>query len=248
MDYNDRNHMGKKDFVPVSSVSILLVIPEGIVHQQAAKDFLASHQPEAQVLSFNPTEETVKIDMVRELLRHSSFARSVGEPQALVLEAVHTATIPAQNALLKLVEEPPAHTSLILTARSGHQLLPTLLSRCREILWAGETAPPALDHSDNNQTELVHTVREFLAQPAKFSYADLILLSEQLKDTTAAQSVLRQTLSELANAGFAGHSSRVLQHLLSALTALEKNGNVRLVLEHCFFQIKKAGTGASFSA
>jgi DNA polymerase-3 subunit delta' len=42
-------------------------------------------------------------------------------------------TLPAQNALLKTLEEPPAGTTIIMTAQEPMALLPTVLSRCRQL-------------------------------------------------------------------------------------------------------------------
>lgn len=228
--------MRKKDSVPDSSVSILLIIPEGISHRQAATAFLEAHNQNSQAIFFNPEEETVKIETVRTMLRHSGFARAAGEPQTLVLEAVDTATVPAQNALLKIVEEPPAHTSILLTARPGHRLLPTLLSRCREIIWT-ETTPVFEEATPADIQTSVQTLQEFMLHPDQTPYSHLIDLAESLKDLTTARTVLQRVIREATNT-HPSLQSRSIAHLLHALDSLEKNGNVRLVLEHYFFGIK----------
>lgn len=228
--------MRKKDSVPDSSVSILLIIPEGISHQQAARGFLQTHHQDSQAIFFNPAEETVKIETVRNMLRHSGFARAAREPQTLVLEAVDTATVPAQNALLKIVEEPPDNTTLLLTARPGHRLLPTLLSRCREIVWT-EARPAPDENTSTDTAAAVKAIQEFLLNPKNASYAQLIDLAESLKESSAARSVLQRVIRDRSDAK-PSVPARSLELLLSALDSLEKNGNVRLVLEHYFFAIK----------
>ena len=50
----------------------------------------------------------------------------------LVMEA-HKATIEAQNAFLKVLEEPPASSIIILVTERADLLLPTIISRCSEI-------------------------------------------------------------------------------------------------------------------
>ena len=42
-------------------------------------------------------------------------------------------TIEAQNALLKILEEPPNNTIILLLVETGSQVLPTILSRCKNI-------------------------------------------------------------------------------------------------------------------
>lgn len=50
--------------------------------------------------------------------------------RVVVLAGADTLTLPAQNALLKTLEEPPADTVVLLTAEQPQALLPTVLSRC----------------------------------------------------------------------------------------------------------------------
>lgn len=222
--------MGKKASPPAQSVSIMLVIPEGMAHQQAMTDFLADQQLATQPIFFNPEEETVKIALVREMLNHSGFARAKSEHQTLGLCAAHTATIPAQNALLKLVEEPPANTQIILGVTSARQLLPTLTSRCREILWITGEVEEQVTNIKLDQ------LAAFVTNPSEYSLAQLIKLAEELKDRQSAQQTLRSLVHQGSN-GSLNIKPKILKNLLAALDSLEKNGNVRLVLEHYLFEI-----------
>jgi hypothetical protein len=71
--------------------------------------------------------ETFGIDESR-LVKERAVQTPVGDMQVLVVVA-HTYTIPAQNALLKVLEEPPQGTVLLLVATSEHDLLKTVRSR-----------------------------------------------------------------------------------------------------------------------
>jgi len=51
--------------------------------------------------------------------------------KAIVIEEAQLLTTEAQNALLKILEEPPAHTIILLSSESQETLLPTILSRCQ---------------------------------------------------------------------------------------------------------------------
>src|SRR3972149_3468739 len=82
-------------------------------------------------------------------------------------------TLPAQNALLKLVEEPPPNTQLILAAYPGRELLPTLVSRCREIIWTESNNKPTASSPPEQES-----LKKFLIQPEAFSYSELIDLAE----------------------------------------------------------------------
>ncbi|OGJ38322.1 MAG: hypothetical protein A2383_03635 [Candidatus Pacebacteria bacterium RIFOXYB1_FULL_39_46] len=248
--------MQKKDLVPDSSISILLIIPEKNNHRVAALAFLNDQHQKTQPIFFNEQEETLKIDTVRELLQHASFARAKTEPQVIVVCAVQNASLPAQNALLKIVEEPPAHTQIILVTNPGHQLLPTLSSRCREIIWSAEADSTALtgisaedadqiDATQQTETELLQKlqqVQEFLSNPDSFQYSALIALAEQLQELDTAKQTLHSLLNEISLHNSLNLQPKITQQLLSALDSLEKNGNVKLVLEHAFFTIKQLTT------
>lgn len=225
--------MRKKGFVPDASVSILLTVPEGVTHKEAAAAFLSSADQKSQPFFFNPEEGTVTIGLVRELLHHTSFARAEREPQALVVCATQTATLPAQNALLKIVEEPPANTQIILVVLPGHQLLPTLVSRCREILWT-ETPEKSPEETVKDLTDLQQQLDHFLQAPDRFSLNQAVLLAEQLKDGAVAKQLLKTALAVHTQPNQALPPT-TMQQLLLALNSLEKNGNVRLTLEHFLF-------------
>jgi hypothetical protein len=232
--------MQRKDLVTSSTGSILLVVPEGNSNQQASRDFLANQHQAGQVIFFNQEEQTLKINQVREILQHLSFARSKSEPQTVVICAAQTATIPAQNSLLKIVEEPPAYTQIVLTVNPGHQLLPTLVSRCREIIWTADSSQaeshiPDLAEQRAALQAKASQVQTFLNDPTQFSYSDLIFLGGELSDLQTAKQVLRLMLQP---ATLETWPVSTRQALLMALASLEKNGNVKLSLEHLFFTIK----------
>jgi len=75
----------------------------------------------------------LKIDQVREVLRTVSLKPFQSPYRVAVFLRFQEANANAQNALLKTLEEAPAHSLLLLTADNAEQLLPTIVSRC-EIL------------------------------------------------------------------------------------------------------------------
>jgi DNA polymerase III delta' subunit len=60
-----------------------------------------------------------------------------------ILEGVDTCTESAANAALKTIEEPPARTLLLLTARHARTVLPTIASRCA-LVTLGTVATPSI--------------------------------------------------------------------------------------------------------
>ena len=75
----------------------------------------------------------IKIDQIRELVHSLSLSPYEITRRFGLLVDFETATIPAQNSLLKTLEEPPGKVILILTAISSGSLLETIISRCEVI-------------------------------------------------------------------------------------------------------------------
>lgn len=76
---------------------------------------------------------SIGIEIVRDLQKNF-IVKPLGEKNRLtVLYDMEKSTLEAQNALLKLLEEPPQNTYIILTSTSSETLLPTIVSRCQII-------------------------------------------------------------------------------------------------------------------
>ncbi len=75
---------------------------------------------------------TISIERIRELRRVSSLKPLEGRRVVIIAEA-DKMTPEASNALLKILEEPPADMQMILTSSRDAGLLPTIISRCQRI-------------------------------------------------------------------------------------------------------------------
>ena len=80
-----------------------------------------------------PEGGVIKIAQIRNLCRILSMKPFEGETRVAILIDAHLMNPSAGNALLKILEEPPEQTLLILTARQTSDLLPTIVSRCQHI-------------------------------------------------------------------------------------------------------------------
>jgi DNA polymerase III subunit delta' len=85
------------------------------------------------ITSVQPEAGVIKIGEIRNLCRILSMKPFEGHARVAILSDAHLMNPPASNALLKMLEEPPEHTLLILTARQSADLLPTIVSRCQHI-------------------------------------------------------------------------------------------------------------------
>ena len=71
------------------------------------------------------------VDNIRGLIEEASFTPTTARYRVYIIDEVHMLSAAAFNALLKTLEEPPAHVIFILATTEVHKLLPTILSRCQ---------------------------------------------------------------------------------------------------------------------
>ena len=71
------------------------------------------------------------VDAIRELSDNASFSPTLARFRIYILDEVHMLSTSAWNALLKLLEEPPAHVRFIFATTEVEKVLPTVLSRCQ---------------------------------------------------------------------------------------------------------------------
>lgn len=86
------------------------------------------------------------IDDIRELRENVNFAPVKGRYKIYIIDEVHMLTKEAFNALLKTLEEPPAHAIFIFATTEVHQIPDTILSRCQKFFFKKIPVGPVVDH------------------------------------------------------------------------------------------------------
>ena len=71
------------------------------------------------------------VDDIREIIEQVPYAPLLGKYKVYIIDEVHMLTTQAFNALLKTLEEPPAHVIFILATTDPQKVIPTVLSRCQ---------------------------------------------------------------------------------------------------------------------
>jgi DNA polymerase III delta prime subunit len=111
---------------------------------------------------------SINIEQVRGLISTLSMSLyRAGGRRFVVIEGAHLLTPEAQNALLKVLEEPPPDTIFILATSQPGSLLETVRSRCAAVHFAG--SEPALIHGQ-------------LAQALELDAFERLLLAKRLAD------------------------------------------------------------------
>ena len=85
------------------------------------------------------SEKTATMDDVREIIRRSSLMPTESDKQIFIVENAGKLRRDAQNALLKIIEEPPETVTIFLLTDMRSSLLPTVLSRGQKIHLSGMT-------------------------------------------------------------------------------------------------------------
>ena len=71
------------------------------------------------------------VEEVRNLIEKVKYAPLKGKYKVYIIDEVHMMSTGAFNALLKTIEEPPAHVIFIMATTEPHKVLPTIISRCQ---------------------------------------------------------------------------------------------------------------------
>jgi DNA polymerase III subunit delta' len=198
----------------------ILVINDLKNQKKICQNYFTTSRDKNNIIWMNQDLDSIKIKEIRELISQTSYAHD--EPQYYCLLNADKTTLPAQNALLKLLEEPPKNVNLILAVSELDKLLPTVQSRCvvRNL---------NLDAQDSKINEI-----DFIFPK---NYSDIIALAEKYKDRGEAIKFIKDLINFYSqnNKDTTGF---IRQNLLSTLKLLESNINTKLTLENCFFQIK----------
>lgn len=123
--------------------AVLLAGPTGIGKRAIAEALVAGALGLQQqrlaahpyFMSIGPEGTSISIEAIRALQKFLQLKTTGDRPlrRAILVEYAHALTTEAQNAFLKLLEEPPADTLIVLTANTPRSLLPTILSRMQTI-------------------------------------------------------------------------------------------------------------------
>ena len=181
------------------------------------------------IFIIEPQGQSVTIDQVRNLKRHIFHKPLKSDFKFIVIEEANKLTDEAQNALLKILEEPPTSAIIVLEADNKQQFLPTILSRVI-IKKSKQPKLPAgsdfniLDKSDNL------AALEKVAQVENPS----IWLNSQIQMTY--EKLLKKMGGEDSNftpQDLAG----IIEQCAKAKVMIEANVNAKFVLANLIFQI-----------
>lgn len=136
------------------------------------------------------------IDDVRQLREMVRFAPAHIRQKVIIIDEVHMLTKEAFNALLKTLEEPPAHILFILATTEPHKVPITILSRVQRFDLKPASAEMLAQHlkniADKEKIKLDPEAAGLIAQLAEGSFRDAVSLLDQV--STGATTVQADTV------------------------------------------------------
>ena len=124
------------------------------------------------------------VDDIRTLRDKVNFAPSQGRYKVYIIDEVHMLSMAAFNALLKTLEEPPAHTIFVLATTEEHKVPVTIKSRCQQFNFRLLTTPEISARlrwlAEREALAIEPEAVELLARQASGSLRDAESLLDQL--------------------------------------------------------------------
>jgi len=124
------------------------------------------------------------VDAVREIRENAKYLPSSGSKKIYVIDEVHMLTTAAFNALLKTLEEPPAHVIFILATTEAHKIPSTILSRCQRFdlkrITMAEIQTRLAEVAKHEKIEIESGALALLARAAEGSMRDALSLFDQV--------------------------------------------------------------------
>ena len=160
------------------------------------------------------------VDNVRALREEAVFSPAAVKKRVYIIDEVHMLSTPAFNALLKILEEPPAHLMFILATTELQKVPATILSRCQRHSFRRIDTPRIAAYlekiAEAEHFDLSHEAAELIARLADGGVRDALSLLDQC---SAAEKI--DVESVYATMGLAGNRriARMLDLILKHDTA-----------------------------
>ena len=126
------------------------------------------------------------VDEVRDIKEAIKFLPSEGMYKVYIIDEVHMLTTAAFNALLKTLEEPPAHVIFILATTEIHKIPATILSRCQRFEFKNLSVEQLEDRlkyiSENERLDIEEDAIKKIATLAKGGLRDAISILDQVSN------------------------------------------------------------------
>ena len=171
--FSGKAHTGKTEFARHLSQALLCEQPGNnhtpcghcpschLFAQQSHPDFfeLTPEIPEGESVGRKLLQ--IKIDVVRSVIEQIQLTSVRGGRQVVLIHPAESMNLQAANGLLKILEEPPENVVFLLVTDTRDKLLPTIKSRCRQMVLPAPSYQQSLDYLAQQQTENAEALLAF---------------------------------------------------------------------------------------
>lgn len=123
------------------------------------------------------------VENIRDIIDQVRYSTASSKYKVYIIDEVHMLSQGAFNALLKTLEEPPAHVIFILATTEIHKVLPTILSRCQRFdfknITSSDIAGALSDIFNKEHVEAEIDAIEYIAELGNGSMRDALSIAEQ---------------------------------------------------------------------
>ena len=153
---------------------------EGLCDCVSCRKISSGNHPDVFIICPKAPSDSIGIDEIRNIRYEASLKPYEGMKRVFIINDAEKMTEEAQNAFLKLLEEPPQNHIFILTSSNVGGLLPTVLSRCKVLkftsLGESEIRQFLLGHNfDEKDIELFsHMAMGSIGRAVKFKEKNII--------------------------------------------------------------------------
>ncbi|HEX7259943.1 MAG TPA: DNA polymerase III subunit gamma/tau [Candidatus Saccharimonadia bacterium] len=179
------------------------------------------------------------IDDARALREKISSAPAMGRYKVYIIDEVHMLTTEAFNALLKTLEEPPAHAIFILATTEAHKLPVTIISRTQQFRFKLITQDDLLQHLGAIAKQEGITIEaealELLATTSRGGFRDAISLLDQIASSGTSPLTVAVTRQLL------GHSDPELLEAIDAALMVQDTVAALQAVDQAIAQGVQAG-------
>ncbi|MBE6727606.1 MAG: hypothetical protein E7562_03045 [Ruminococcaceae bacterium] len=147
--------------------------------------FEAGTHPDYELVAPQDGKKSLSVDAVRDIRAKAFIKPHISSKRVFVFERCDSMDERAQNALLKVLEEPPRGVIFILLTLSRTTLLDTIISRCTVLTLSAPTKSQALEVLKQKCSLDTSVLSDALDQTGNNIGAALSLFSQKRKDETA---------------------------------------------------------------
>ena len=159
------------------------------------------------------------VDDVRQLVEGIKFAPVKSKYKIFIIDECHQLSKSAANALLKTLEEPPAHAIFLLATTEAHKMIPTILSRCQKFDFKRLQIPEIMKKlefiSKKENVKFDDSALSLIALNSRGSFRDAESLLDQCMSFAGENGIIKtQDIKELLGIVEVGQIAQFVDHLV----------------------------------